>query len=332
MQGDPPTRAKAADGGRRNEHTGSMSATEGRTRGQPQAETRGRAGYNDARHAAPPIPRRDTGAQATEDNRHRNRHESAPPQQASAAACEQTSQRTDHRIGAQPLDGPAHTGHAGQPGRERDAAVPVRDASKTADSAVAQQAERAPRDGSHKASDVGYSHAGASRGGEATPAPAAKAYHRDHDHHGNGEHAKGGERPDNRAPNEAERLRHGADAPRSAGASDNTAIAGQRAAANPDTQGSRHQPEPERTKTVYIDGHEIEVTGKPDDGIWVPGLPGKAPDRIGDVLGGPDRPRGPRASRFLLEATKDADDLSDAAGKPRPLPRTPSSDRPCIPK
>jgi hypothetical protein len=63
-----------------------------------------------------------------------------------------------------------------------------------------------------------------------------------------------------------------------------------------------------------VDGHEIEITGNPADGIWIPGLPGEVPDKIGDVLAGPEKKR-PVGSRFFHAMVDDANDLFESAGK-----------------
>jgi hypothetical protein len=47
--------------------------------------------------------------------------------------------------------------------------------------------------------------------------------------------------------------------------------------------------------TEFADGHAIEVTRDPKDGVWIPGLPGEVPDEAGDVLAGSDTPEEQRS-------------------------------------
>jgi hypothetical protein len=70
-----------------------------------------------------------------------------------------------------------------------------------------------------------------------------------------------------------------------------------------------------RTEKVYVDGKEIEITHKPADGIWVGGLPGEAPDRIGDALVGPEDDKRTRSDRFFHRAVEKGDDLLDSIEK-----------------
>jgi hypothetical protein len=70
-----------------------------------------------------------------------------------------------------------------------------------------------------------------------------------------------------------------------------------------------------KTEKVYVDGKEIEVTHNPADGIWVGGLPGEAPDRIGDALVGPEDDKRARSDRFFHRAVEKSDDLLDSIEK-----------------
>jgi hypothetical protein len=47
--------------------------------------------------------------------------------------------------------------------------------------------------------------------------------------------------------------------------------------------------------TEFADGHAIEVTRDPKDGVWIPGLPGEVPDKAGDVLADSEAPEEPRS-------------------------------------
>jgi hypothetical protein len=66
--------------------------------------------------------------------------------------------------------------------------------------------------------------------------------------------------------------------------------------------------------TEWADGHEIAVTRDPRDGVWIPGLPGEAPDEAGDVLAGSDAPEEKRSrSRDLVsEVLCESEDIFDA--------------------
>jgi hypothetical protein len=65
--------------------------------------------------------------------------------------------------------------------------------------------------------------------------------------------------------------------------------------------------------TEWVDGHSIDVTRDPKDGVWIPGLPGEVPDEAGDVLAGSDSPGEQRSrSRDLLsELTREAEPTFD---------------------
>jgi hypothetical protein len=89
---------------------------------------------------------------------------------------------------------------------------------------------------------------------------------------------------------------------------------GQPAPEEPGTGTDLHRPESEEDQKVYVDGHEIEVTGDPADGIWVPGLPGEVPDKTGDVLAGPEKEK-PRGDRFFHAMVDGADNMFDAVEK-----------------
>lgn len=77
------------------------------------------------------------------------------------------------------------------------------------------------------------------------------------------------------------------------------------------------QEKPAEPEKVYVDGHEIEVTGDPADGLWIQGLPGEVPDKAGDVFASPekaaaDKTRSDRAFDQVIEVT---DDLFDSVEK-----------------
>jgi hypothetical protein len=71
----------------------------------------------------------------------------------------------------------------------------------------------------------------------------------------------------------------------------------------------------EKGRKVYVDGHEIEVTGDAADGIWIKGLPGEVPDKIGDVLAGPEKTKGSRGDNLFHKAVEGAEDLYDGLEK-----------------
>lgn len=68
---------------------------------------------------------------------------------------------------------------------------------------------------------------------------------------------------------------------------------------------------------VYVDGHEIDVTGDPADGVWIQGLPGDVPDEIGAVFASPekDRPEKTRGDRLFDQAIEVSDDFFDTVEK-----------------
>ncbi len=68
-------------------------------------------------------------------------------------------------------------------------------------------------------------------------------------------------------------------------------------------------------ETVYLDGHPIELTGNADDGIWIEGLPGEAPGRVGDLLVSPEDDKGRLADRFFAKGVDEAEDLVDSVEK-----------------
>lgn len=68
-------------------------------------------------------------------------------------------------------------------------------------------------------------------------------------------------------------------------------------------------------ETVTIDGQEIVVTHDRADGLWVSGLPGDPPRRIGDVLDGADEPEPARGQKLFRQAIEHGDDLLDSMEK-----------------
>lgn len=77
-----------------------------------------------------------------------------------------------------------------------------------------------------------------------------------------------------------------------------------------DQRGADHQPE-----TITFDSKEIEITHNAADGIWVEGLPGEVPRRIGDLLASPEEGRRSRIENLREEFNKDAEDILDMGGK-----------------
>jgi hypothetical protein len=65
--------------------------------------------------------------------------------------------------------------------------------------------------------------------------------------------------------------------------------------------------------TEFADGHAIEVTRDPRDGVWIPGLPGKVPDEVGDVLASSEthEEKRSRSRDFTAEVTREAEHVFD---------------------
>jgi hypothetical protein len=75
-------------------------------------------------------------------------------------------------------------------------------------------------------------------------------------------------------------------------------------------RGADYQPE-----TITFDGKDIEITHDAADGIWVEGLPGEVPRRIGDLLSSPEEGGQSRIENLREELDKDAEDILDMGGK-----------------
>ena len=91
---------------------------------------------------------------------------------------------------------------------------------------------------------------------------------------------------------------------------DRAASADQAASSAHDPQEASYRPE-----TITFDNKDIEVTHNAADGIWIEGLPGEPPTRIGDIVSSPEETGRSRVENFRQELTKDADDLVDMGGK-----------------
>jgi hypothetical protein len=65
--------------------------------------------------------------------------------------------------------------------------------------------------------------------------------------------------------------------------------------------------------TAYVDGHEIEVTRDPGDGVWILGLPGEVPDEAGDILAGAEtsEEKQSRSRDFASELVRNTENLYD---------------------
>jgi len=63
---------------------------------------------------------------------------------------------------------------------------------------------------------------------------------------------------------------------------------------------------------AYVDGHEIEVSHDPADGVWIEGLPGEVPDKAGEVFAGAEERKRSRAEKVLGWAVEKGDDVSDS--------------------
>jgi hypothetical protein len=72
------------------------------------------------------------------------------------------------------------------------------------------------------------------------------------------------------------------------------------------------QPEAEK---IIFGGKELEVTHNAADGIWVEGLTGDPPARIGDVLSTPEEGERSRIENLREELNKDAEDIIDMGGQ-----------------
>ncbi len=88
------------------------------------------------------------------------------------------------------------------------------------------------------------------------------------------------------------------------------ADADQEAASAQDQQESSHQPE-----TTTFDNKDIEVTRNASDGLWIEGLPGDPPARIGDLIRTPEDPAESRGEKLRQELGKEAEDITDTGGK-----------------
>lgn len=68
-------------------------------------------------------------------------------------------------------------------------------------------------------------------------------------------------------------------------------------------------------ETITFDNKDIEVTHNAADGIWIEGLPGEPPARIGDLVPSAEDPAQGRGEKLRKEFNKEAEDISDTAGK-----------------
>lgn len=68
-------------------------------------------------------------------------------------------------------------------------------------------------------------------------------------------------------------------------------------------------------ETITFDNKDIEVTHNAADGIWIEGLPGEPPARIGDLVPSAEDPAEGRGEKLRKELNKEAEDISDTAGK-----------------
>ena len=77
------------------------------------------------------------------------------------------------------------------------------------------------------------------------------------------------------------------------------------------------QAKPGEPEKVYVNGHEIEVTGNPADGLWIQGLPGEVPDKAGDVFASPEKEisEKSRGDKLFDEAIDVSDDFFDNVEK-----------------
>lgn len=81
------------------------------------------------------------------------------------------------------------------------------------------------------------------------------------------------------------------------------------------TSAQDHRDADLQPETITFENKDIEVTHNAADGIWIEGLPGEPPTRIGDVISSPEESGRSRIESFREELTKDAEDLVDMGGK-----------------
>ena len=74
-------------------------------------------------------------------------------------------------------------------------------------------------------------------------------------------------------------------------------------------------------QTVYVEGQEVQVTHRPQDGIWVSGLPCEMPGapygtaKIGEILAGSEESKESRSERLISKFCDRADDALDITEK-----------------
>jgi len=96
-----------------------------------------------------------------------------------------------------------------------------------------------------------------------------------------------------------------------------TAATGERQDADGGDRKAGGQAQPGEPEKIYIDGHEIEVTGDPADGLWIQGLPGKVPDKAGDAFATPEKQaeEKARSDKVFGHVVEVSDDLFDSVEK-----------------
>jgi hypothetical protein len=70
-----------------------------------------------------------------------------------------------------------------------------------------------------------------------------------------------------------------------------------------------------RPETVMFENKDIEVTHDAADGVWIEGLPGEPPTRIGDLLSSAEDPARNRADKLRKEFNKEAEGITDTGAK-----------------
>jgi hypothetical protein len=68
-------------------------------------------------------------------------------------------------------------------------------------------------------------------------------------------------------------------------------------------------------ETITYEGKEVEITHNAADGLWVEGLPGGPPARIGDLVSSADDPARGRGEKLRNEFNKEAEDITEQGGK-----------------
>jgi hypothetical protein len=274
-RGDDTLTSGTGDNGSSAERAAQMQASTSDTSSQPRAETRTRAEYADAMRAG--------GSPMSPDNRRDTGEttEGEPPGHAGR----QADQAEDHGR-AEPRDRETYArdiraGQSAGATAATAAGLPAEAALDPASASNGRRADQEPDD-----------HAALWRQdtGAATLTDASRT--------GASQRPREGE-PASAAASPADGQRDG-----------RTVSADQAAMPAQEQREVDYQPE-----TITFDGKDIEITHNAADGIWVEGLPGEVPRRIGDLLSSPEEAGQSRIENLREEFDKDAEDILDMGGK-----------------